>query len=159
MMSSLSLKQEQVAERVGLKRSTVTNHLRLLELPGEIQEALIQGLLSMGHARALAGLANADQQKELMGKTVRQGWSVRQLERKVRTLSSREQVRPAVAGGPDQGQKASWIQDVEGRMRESLGTQVVVNHRADGGGKVSISYHDTEELNRVLDRLAPRRLI
>lgn len=163
MMTRLNLKQEEVAQRVGLKRSTVTNHLRLLELPGEVQDAVIQGLLSMGHARSLAGLSSEAQQLELMSKVVRQAWSVRQLEASIRNLGSSAD-SGAVKEGRSQaanptGHRPSWVMDVEARMRESLGTQVVVHHQQGGTGKIMIRYHDTAELNRVLDLVAPRSLI
>lgn len=159
MMSRLGLKQDQVAERVGLKRSTVTNHLRLLELPEEIQDALIQQLLSMGHARALAGVTNTKKQVDLMGKLVREGWSVRQTERSVQAANSgTSHASSAVTTGKTQSQPA-WVQSAEARMRERLGTQVVIQSRADGGGKMTVSYHDTEELDRVMNTIAPRGLI
>lgn len=159
MMTQLGLKQDQVAERVGLKRSTVTNHLRLLELPEDIQDAVIQGLLSMGHARALAGIRDSAKQLDLMEKTVRRGWSVRQLEKSVRALSSGVPSKPAAEPPTDPKLQTPWVGEAEGRMREALGTQVVINHKGDNTGKISISYHDTEELTRLLDLLAPRRAI
>jgi len=159
MMARLSLKQEEVAERVGLKRSTVTNHLRLLELPEDIQTGLIEGLLNMGHARALAGLSDSAQQLELMGKIVRQGLSVRQVEKSVKSFNSQGATSsPAPVTGEAKA-RAPWIQDAEARMRESLGTQVVVHHREEGIGKITISYHDTAELDRLMNLMAPRGLL
>jgi ParB family chromosome partitioning protein len=162
MMSRLGLTQDDVATRVGLKRSTVTNHLRLLELPEEIQEALIQNLVSMGHARALAGLAKASQQIDLLGKAVRAGLSVRQVEQAVKAVNS--------SGGSStsssvstSGAKSSvtrrepWLSDVEARLREALGTQVVVEHRKEGKGQISIKYFDAPELERLISQLAPPR--
>jgi len=160
MMTRLALKQDQVAERVGLKRSTVTNHLRLLELPAEIQDAVIQGLLSMGHARALAGLGDSSLQVELMEKAVRQGWSVRQVEKRVKASgSSGGSTSTVVSPAGEEAKKPSWVQDVEGRMREALGTQVVVHHREEGSGKIVISYHDAGEMDRLLNAVAPRHII
>jgi ParB family chromosome partitioning protein len=157
MMTRLNLKQDQVAERVDLKRSTVTNHLRLLELPEEVQDALIHQLLSMGHARALAGVTSSSKQIALMEKVVREGWSVRQTERSVQAANAEGRQgssTPAVGKG-----QAPWVQDAEARMRERLGTQVVIQSRADGGGKITVSYHDTEELDRVMNAIAPRGLL
>ena len=160
MMSRLSLKQDQVAERVGLKRSTVTNHLRLLELPEEVQDALIQRLLSMGHARALAGVSGSSQQISLMEKVVREGWSVRQTERNAQSANAgpKGSSSPKATEAKTPG-KESWVHDAEGRMRERLGTQVVIQNRSDGGGKVTVSYHDAEELDRILNLVAPRGMI
>ena len=156
MMSRLSLGQEEVASRVGLKRSTVTNHLRLLELPEEVQEALVQRLVTMGHARALAGLAKASQQVDLLGKVVRSGLSVRQVELAVKGLNT----KPAAVSTPkaaSSSHREPWLNDVEARLRESLGTQVVVEHRKDAKGQISIKYFDSAELDRLIAQLAPPR--
>ncbi|MCH2102536.1 MAG: ParB/RepB/Spo0J family partition protein [Planctomycetes bacterium] len=160
MMQRLGLTQDQVAERVGLKRSTITNHLRLLDLPAEVQDALIQRLLSMGHARAIAGVAGDRAQLTLMEKVIREGWSVRQTERSAQVGGTVS----AVASPKKEASRANpkqhgWVQDAEGRLRERLGTQSVIHHRGDGGGKITISYHDTEELDRVLNTIAPRGMI
>src|SRR4029079_17464167 len=84
MMKALTITQEQVAEKVGLKRSTVANHLRLLELPAAAQEAVRRNLITMGHARALLGLADATQVMALVERIARQDLSVRDVERLVR---------------------------------------------------------------------------
>ena len=164
MMSRLQLSQEEVAVRVGLKRSTVTNHLRLLELPDELHEALIQGLLSMGHARALAGLSKPSQQIDMLGKVVRSGLSVRQVEQAVKALNagaggSASRPIAAPATGAKAARREPWVSDVEARLREALGTQVTLEHRKDGQGQISIKYFDTPELERLLSALAPRRPI
>ena len=164
MMSRLSLNQEEVAVRVGLKRSTVANHLRLLELPDEVHEALIQGLLSMGHARALAGLSKASQQIDMLGKVVRSGLSVRQVEQAVKSQNAGAKgavASPSVAtpSSAKAGRREPWISDVEARLREALGTQVTLEHRKEGQGQISIKYFDTPELERLLSALAPRRPI
>ena len=164
MMSRLSLNQEEVAVRVGLKRSTVANHLRLLELPDEVHEALIQGLLSMGHARALAGLSKASQQIDMLGKVVRSGLSVRQVEQAVKSQNAGAKgavASPSVAtpSSAKTGRRDPWISDVEARLREALGTQVTLEHRKEGQGQISIKYFDTPELERLLSALAPRRPI
>ncbi len=159
MMSRLGLKQEQVAERVGLKRSTVTNHLRLLELSEEVQDALIQRLLSMGHARALAGVSDGKQQIVLMEKVVREGWSVRQTERSVQAANAGSGKGSAKPDPVKTQGRESWVLDAESRMRERLGTQVVIHNRSDGGGKISVSYHDSAELDRIMNTISPRGLI
>ena len=159
LMGKLGLSQEEAASRVGLKRSTVANHLRLLELPGEIQEGLIQGLISMGHARALAGLSRAAQQVDLLERAVRQGLSVRQVEKAVRAANSAGQTAPSAKtkGGASSAHREPWVADAESRLREALETQVAVEHRKGGQGQLTIRYHDTEELDRLLNKLAPRR--
>ena len=164
MMSRLDLGQEEVATRVGLKRSTIANHLRLLELPEEVQEALIQGLLTMGHARALAGLSKVSQQVDLLAKTVRSGLSVRQVEQAVKAHNSSggSSVSPAKDSSGSVGtttRREPWMSDVEARLREALGTQASIEHRKGGEGQIVIKYFDTPELERLLSVLAPRRPI
>ena len=117
MAGRLSLTQEQVAERVGLQRATVANHLRLLELPAGVQDALRKGMLGMGHARALLGLSGAKEQLELLARIVREGLSVRQVERAV-------QARRA-GGTPIEGSKTlvpqvAWVTEIERRILDQL---------------------------------------
>jgi ParB family chromosome partitioning protein len=164
MMSRLDLGQEEVATRVGLKRSTIANHLRLLELPEEVQEALIQGLLSMGHARALAGLSKVSQQVDLLAKTVRSGLSVRQVEQAVKAQnssggSSGSSAKDSSGSVATTTRREPWMSDVEARLREALGTQASIEHRKGGDGQIVIKYFDTPELERLLSVLAPRRPI
>jgi len=154
MMDRLRLTQEQIATRVGLQRSTVTNHLRLLELPEQIQEAVGQNLITMGHARALLGLRDADQQRALLEEVVRGDLSVRVVERKVRAAcepaaSSGEQAAPT-------SERAPWEIELEGRLRDSLGTKVRVTHGPKERGQIVIEYYDRAGLESLITRLAPR---
>jgi len=155
LVEKLQLTQEQVAEKVGLRRSTVANHLRLLELPGAVQEAVAQGLLSMGHARALLGLAEAAQQELLCAEIVRQGLSVRAVEERVRRAqegpASKEGEKKVTAAPPP------WVREMEGRMRGHLGTKVQLKNASGTKGQIVISYHNREELERVYALLAPRQ--
>ena len=152
MMDRLRLTQEQVAVRVGLQRSTVTNHLRLLELPEEVQEAVGQELISMGHARALLGLRDADAQKSLLEETVRGDLSVRVVERKVR--DARTAPAPRVATEPTP--KAPWAVELETRLRDTLGTKVRVQPGPEESGQIVIEYFDRAGLDGLIERLVPR---
>jgi ParB family chromosome partitioning protein len=118
------LTQEEVAERVGLKRSTVANFLRLLELPDAVQKMVTEGILSMGHARALLGLADRARLGELAALVVRRGLSVRDVELRVRELQSRSE--PKVAPLASQ---APWVREMETRIRTHLGAKVQVRNR------------------------------
>jgi len=155
MIERLGLTQEQIALRVGLKRATVTNHLRLLELPERVQEAVVQGLLTMGHARALAGVKEEARALRLLSRVVREGLSVRQLEDDLRAA------RPALrAGGSAPAtamERPPWLRDFERRLREHFGTKVGVHDGPGHRGTIALHYHSREELERLMAALVPQR--
>lgn len=153
VMDRLSLTQEQVAQRVGLQRSTIANHLRLLELPAEVQDAVGQDLITMGHARALLGLPDADQQRSLLEAIVRGDLSVRAVERKVK--EARETLVPAAAN-PQPAERLPWAIELEGRLRDSLGTKVRVQPGLKERGQIVIEYFDRASLEGLITRLAPK---
>jgi len=156
MIQSLSLTQEQVAERVGIHRASVANHLRLLELPGPVQEAVSKGLLSMGHAKAILVLAGSQAQLEAMERAVREGLSVRQLEslgrehKPTTDTASRASTKSITPHQP-------WIAQLEGRLRESLGTRVSIQNSRNYKGRIVIEYFDRAGLERLCRTLAPVR--
>jgi ParB family chromosome partitioning protein len=145
LRSELSLSQEQIAERVGKDRSTVANALRLLQLPLPVQESVDAGVLSGGHARALVGLADADRQVALAERCVREGWSVRELERRLKPALARK--RPA----PDPETAAA-----ADRLASALGTRVEI-HRRRRGGELRISFATEQELIRLFRVLVRER--
>jgi len=153
LMDGLGITQEAVAVKVGLKRATVANHLRLLELPDKVQQAVGKGLLSMGHARALLGLSTPEQIEGLMEQCVRKDLSVRDVERLVR-----DQVQRAAGS---EGQTSveptpPWIAQIERRLGDALGTKVTISADKDYTGQIRVQFFDKEQLNRLIDRLAPQ---
>lgn len=152
MIERLGLTQEQVADRVGLRRSTVTNHLRLLDLPESVQAAIAKGLVSMGHARALLSLRSADEQRRWMEKVVRDDLSVRQTEQLVRVQPRKSETtipsRSAVA-------ESSWVQALEERLRRRLGTKVTVVNAPGYRGEIRIEYFGKDALQQLIDLLDP----
>lgn len=154
MADSLGLTQEEVAEKVGLKRATVANHLRLLELPAQAQEAVRRGIISMGHARALLGLSDSAQQLQLLERTVRDELSVRDVERLVRSPEPKEATGKAVL--QPQAPPVPWVTELEGRMREHLGTKVQLRNNPGFRGEIVISYFNRTDLDRLCKFLAPR---
>ncbi len=166
LMERLDLTQDQVAQKVGLKRATVANHLRLLDLPEDLQGALTRGLITMGHARALLGLDGQEAQAALLGVIVREGLSVRQTEARVRGASSAESVTPAdsdpsgVASGTTEAVNeepmAPWVSDLQRRMQIHLGTKVQLQNREGFKGKIVIDYYGREDLERLIALLAPQ---
>ncbi len=151
MMTELRITQEEVAAKVGLKRATVSNHLRLLELPPKIQEALGRGLLTMGHARAMLGHPNPTALNALVERVVREGLSVRQVETLVRNAGT-----AAKSGEALKTQRASWIDALEARLRESLGRRVSVKNGEPYRGQIVIEYYDRDDLDELCQRLAPQ---
>lgn len=139
------LTQEAVAERVGRERSTVANYLRLLRLPERVQQLLVEGALSMGHARALLGLEDAAAQTQLAETAVAGGWSVRQTEAKVRAERS-GRTTPGAKKEKDPDTLAA-----EEKMTRALGTPV----RILGGerGRIEIRFASMEELDRLYELL------
>jgi len=153
LMDGLGITQEAVAVKVGLKRATVANHLRLLELPEKVQQAVGKGLLSMGHARALLGLSTPEQIEGLMEQCVRKDLSVRDVERLVRDQTQR-------AAGTEAGTEVEptppWIAQIERRLGDALGTKVTISSDKDYSGQIRVQFFDKEQLNRLIDRLAPQ---
>jgi ParB family chromosome partitioning protein len=155
LMTRLGLSQEQVAERVGVKRSTVANHLRLLELPETVQRALIQDLVTMGHAKALLALPDSRAMERVLEKVVREGLSVRQVEGLVRRGS--EAAAPdTLSPAKESSRIPPWVSDCEQRLRDGLGTKVRIVNQPGYRGQIVVEYFSKEELERLLECLAPR---
>ena len=172
LMEALGLTQEQVAKKVGLKRATIANHLRLLELPKDVQTALAQGLVTMGHARALLGLSEAAEQLQLLERIVRDELSVRQSEALVRAAvggtpapAGASHAAPAVDASPAKASEVEkestepWVQDLQRQMQIHLGTKVTLANRDGYKGKIVIEYYGREDLDRLLSILAPKETL
>ena len=149
LVDEFGLTQERVAERVGKSRSAVANSLRILETSASVQQAVADGSISGGHAKALAGLDNQAQQEVVLAAVVSRSLSVRQTEELVAASRSAEdgpRAKRERAVDPD-------IQRMEAQMREALGTKVSI---AAGrkGGRITITWFDDEDLGRLVDRLA-----
>jgi ParB family chromosome partitioning protein len=162
-MATLQVTQEGVAAKVGLKRSTVANHLRLLELPATVQEAIGKGLITMGHGRALLALPNPEAMTRALERAVREGMSVRDVERMVRV-----QPLEATATAGTRGSTPTetlvpatppWAQDLERRIREHLGTKAVVQPGPGATGRIVLEYFSREGLDRLCEVLAPRATV
>ncbi|MGI5819594.1 MAG: ParB/RepB/Spo0J family partition protein [Armatimonadota bacterium] len=161
LMQQFGLTQDQVAEQIGRSRSSIANMLRLLELPVPMKEALADGRLSQGHARALLSLSSEPERMHALFARIEQdGLTVREAEAAAREtpepepdddpeLEAEEQPRAPQATDPH-------IEDVTRRLRNNLGTKVVLLPKSSGGGTISIVYHDAEDLDRILAMIAPR---
>jgi ParB family chromosome partitioning protein len=153
LIEDFGLSQEDVAQRVGKDRSTVSNALRLLRLPPKILEDLAAGVLTEGHARALLALGRAADQLRLRDLIVRAGLSVRRAEALVRRTKERGLGGPARKRGPGQDLNLAALVD---RLREALGTRVRILRRAKGG-LVEIEFYSNEDLERILSALGVGR--
>ena len=142
------LSHEQIAQRTGKDRTTVTNMLRLLRLPLEVQQLVAEQRLSMGHARALLGLESAEQQVSVASKAADGAMSVRQVERLVQKLTSAPPDTPAAASAleADPNVKAA-IQELE----RVLGTKVRIVAKNEQRGRIEIEYYSQEDLARIYD--------
>lgn len=156
LMQRLSLTQEQVAEKVGLKRSSVANHVRLLELPSEVQEAVGKGLVSMGHARALLGSPQPVRMLEMLEQIVRKDLSVRDVERMVRDDLA---PKPAAASEPATPSRPSWLVAAEQRLRSALATKVALKSTPECRGSITIDFYSQTDFERLLNHIAPRPTI
>ncbi|MDX1348500.1 MAG: ParB/RepB/Spo0J family partition protein [Thiomicrorhabdus chilensis] len=147
LLKEFELTQQEVADAVGRSRAAVSNLLRLLKLPQAIQQALHDGEISMGHARAIISLPE-EKQLELVEKAKLKGWSVREMEEAVQQIlvpskvikESKKKTIPGI----------EQIETQQNMLAEKIQAKVKINHRESGKGKVEISYDNLEDLNRLL---------
>lgn len=146
LIETLGLTQEVVAERVGRDRSYVTNYLRLLKLPDDLQELLQVGRLSTGHARALLGAEHVDVQRRLARKIIEQDLSVRATERLVKQGA---EVRPARATRK-QDETDPNIRAAESKLRRKFGTQIrIVQSKGEQAGRIELEFYNRGDLDRL----------
>ncbi len=151
LMAECNLKQEELGERVGKKRATVNNYLRLLKLPPEIQAGIRDGLVSMGHARALINVPFIENQLALFHKIIREQWSVRQVEDAVRKIAEGEpDPTPAKS---TKGPESSALEALKQRLTTHFGTRVQLKSGAGEKGEIRIPFLSHDDLNRILDLL------
>lgn len=146
LAEEFNLTHEEIAAQVGKSRVAVTNTLRLLKLPEAIQQALISGAISEGHARALLALTSPQSQIAVLQIIRKNELSVRQTEELVKRYSGEK------APSRPKPETPAEIKEIEDRLRERLGTRVTVHHGKNGGSLV-IYYYSNEELNTVLDSI------
>jgi ParB family chromosome partitioning protein len=145
LISECSLTQDEVAQKIGKERSTITNILRLLRLPTPIQKSLEDGQITLGHARTLVSVEDPEMQSTLCEKIIKNDFSVRKLERIVKDLTeikSRKTVQSA--------KKSIYIQKVEEDLRNKFGTKVSIRSKKEGGS-VEIEFYSPEDLNRLIE--------
>jgi ParB family chromosome partitioning protein len=149
MMEELEYTQEQVAERMGKDRSTVANFIRLLKLPPDIQLAVRNGELSMGHARALVNVDTVDKQLFIFKEIKEKNLSVRQTEALVRNLYKQSGAVKKTA----KTSMPSSFQRIEDKLASHFSTRVKLRHSRNGSGQIIIEYYSPEELNKILGQI------
>lgn len=151
LLTEFNLKQDEVAERVSKSRTAVTNSMRLLKLSDEVQQMVISEMISTGHARALLSIEDKDQQYILAQKIFDERLSVREVEKLVKSL-----IKPAKDKKEKEKPKdLSFIyQDMENKLKESLGTKVSIVSKGSGSGKIEIEFFSNEEMDRIYELLA-----
>ena len=142
LMTRCDLTQEQAARKLGKSRSALANSLRLLNLPKRIQDAVIEGTLSAGHARVLAGIDDAELQTGLFAKTMQFGWSVRQLEAAAKNAQTEKKEKPEPVALPIE------YEELTERLRRATGLKVKLEGTQEKG-KIVLQYTSEEELQRL----------
>ncbi|NCI51119.1 ParB/RepB/Spo0J family partition protein [Sediminibacterium roseum] len=151
MMDELSYTQEQVAERMGKERSTVTNYIRLLKLPPDIQLAVRNGSLSMGHARALVNIDTIDKQLFVYNEIKQKELSVRATEELVRNMYKAD--KPGAVKSSVKSDLPPAYKKIEDNLASHFSTKVKMIHNKKGYGSITIEYFSLEELNKILDAM------
>jgi ParB family transcriptional regulator, chromosome partitioning protein len=144
LADELGLSHEEIGQRTGKDRSTITNMLRLLRLPGDIQIMLAEKRLSMGHAKAILALPEEELQREVAEKAASQGMSVRQVEQLVQRMTQTREAKKPNEPEIDPNVKAA-IRELE----NALGTKVRIIERAPGKGRIEIDYYSNDDLDRI----------
>lgn len=148
LLNECDLKQEELGDRVGKNRTTVNNYLRLLKLPPDIQIALRDGLISMGHARALISIDDVAIQLDAFKKIVKEGLSVRKVEEYVRSLT-----KPKDTNQADAIKISDELRKLQDQLSSHFGTKIKIKSSNNDKGEISIPFASTSDLNRILEIL------
>ena len=151
LIDECNLTQEEVAEKVGKDRTTVTNFIRLLKLPIEIQVGLRKNMITMGHARALINVPAESMQLRLYQKIVDSGISVRKIEQLAKATGKTTE---GTSRKTPPREVSSSAQHIEEKLRQTLGTKVNVREREGGKGEIVIEFYSLDDLDRLLDLFA-----
>lgn len=147
LVEECGLTQDALSEKVGMKRPTVSNYMRLLKLPAEVQLALKEGVITMGHAKALAGIGEK-QQIALMRKCIRKDMSVRQIEEAVRALARKP---VGVSAAEDEEYPEVYLRLVE-QLERLFSQDIAIKRAKNGGGKIVIGFSDDEDIEQLIER-------
>lgn len=149
LLTEFNLKQDEVAERVSKSRTAVTNSMRLLKLSEEVQQMVINDMLSTGHARALLAIENPEEQYTIAQKVFDEKLSVRDVEKLVKNLHKTGKTKKKL----DDKALEIIYKDIEEKLQQALSTKVSVTSKGDGAGKLEIEFFSHEDLDRLMDLL------
>lgn len=148
LLEEFHLKQDEVAERVSKSRTAVTNSMRLLKLSDEVQQMVIDEMITTGHARALLAIDDKEQQYEIAQKIFDEKLSVRDIEKLVKNMNKPLKEKKQKSKNLD-----FIYKDMEDQMKASLGTKVSITAKEDGAGKIEIEFYSHDDLERIMDLL------
>ncbi len=151
LLTEFNLKQEDVAEKVSKSRAAVTNSIRLLKLDERVQQMLVDGMLSTGHARALLAIEDGNLQFKVANRIYNEKMSVREVEKFVKNMDKQKSVKKQ--DKPEDLQQTAIYEDLEEKMKASLGTKVSINRKSNQKGRIEIEYYSMEELERLMELL------
>jgi len=147
LVDECNLTQDEVAQKIGKDRTTITNFLRLLKLPNEIQDSVRKHELTMGHARTLLAIDDSEVQRQVWKKVIKNSLSVRRLEKLIKDLAEVAKQKQAV-----KPRRSVFLQKAEEDLRELFGTKVNIRSRKEGG-TIEVEFYSPEDLNRLLEIL------
>lgn len=157
LMQEFGLKQEEIALRVSKNRATITNSIRLLKLAEPVQQLLISGEISSGHARALLGLEDKEQQIALASQIIEKGLNVRQIEKLVKMMTKPQKDEKEKEEGEEKD--LSFIfRDLEEKMKGIMGTKVMIHQKDKNKGRIEIEYYSASELERIVELIETIKL-
>ena len=148
LLTEFNLKQDEVAERVSKSRTAVTNSMRLLKLCDEVQQMVVNEMLTTGHARALLAIEDPEEQYRIAQKVFDEKLSVREVEKLVKKLNKPEKPKKK-----ENESLAIIYQNLEEKLKESLGRKVSISSRENGNGKIEIEFYGHEDLDRLMEFL------
>jgi ParB family chromosome partitioning protein len=154
LATQFNLSHDEIAGRVGLDRSSITNSLRLLGLCDDVRALVREGLVSAGQAKVLAGIANPKQQAHLANRAVKQEWSVRQLEQTARLLAGNQGAGIETGPAPKTPALSAHLADLEQQIGQQLGTKAKIRPgRKKGTGSLTIEFHSIDQFDSLLAKL------
>ena len=149
LLEEFNLKQDQVAERVSKSRTAVTNSMRLLKLCDKVQQMIIDEMITTGHARAILSIEDQEEQYNLAQRIFDEKLSVREVEKIMKNIG-----KPAKAKKPKDDQLEVIYQDIEEKLKQKLGTKVVISSKGNGTGKMEIEFYTHDDLEKIVDMLS-----
>lgn len=151
LLTEFDLKQDEVAERVSKSRTAVTNSMRLLKLCDEVQQMIIDDMISTGHARALISIEDPEEQYAIAQRVFDEKMSVRDIEKLVKNLNKPEKPKKEI----EEDKSLDIIyQDIEEKLKQALGTKVAITSKGNGSGKIEIEFYSHDDLDKIIELLS-----